>query len=411
MKNSFLLLISALFFGTASFSQTEIWKMQDYSIGQNVAGFPGGIANTIPTMAEVIQLPDSTYRMYFNSQWNLGVKHCISYAESPDAINWTVIDTSFCGSTDTLQRNFIIGGPSVVKLSSGQYRMYYRCTQKYPSGGTPQYHVRSAISSDGINFTQEGIRIDIKPFQPTSPFYLVGHGSYYKLSDGTFAGIFSANPDTSTLSAPSSLIHGTSADGLTWGNYTFLYSKHHDPIVVEKNGDYYMYGMNLAKYMVKAVSTDGLTWPVTADSVYFIDTLNLPMIVGGTKQIGDVGGIVMPDNEIFLYTNYGTTTGPSKDIIRFELQNPVTDLLESTITEGITIFPNPSNGHLQFAVNATQVSKGEIEIYNLLGESLFHSSNVEFKNATIELDIPSGIYIVKIYCDENFYLNKIIIQK
>lgn len=405
--------MSVFFACSTLFSQTETWKMQDYSIGQHVAGFPGGIANTIPTMSEVIQLPNTTYRMYFNSQWNMGDKHCISYAESPDAINWTVIDTSFCGSEDTLQRNYIIGGPSIVKLSSGQYRMYYRCTQKYPSGATPQYHVRSAISNDGINFTQEGIRIDIKPFLSTSPFYLVGHGSYYKLTDGTFAGIFSANPDTSTLSAPSSLIHGTSADGLTWGNYTFLYQNHHDPVVIEKSGSYYMYAMNLAKYMVKAVSTDGLTWPVSADSVNFVDTLNLPMLIGGTKKIGDVGGIVMPDNDIFLYTNYGTTTGPSRDIIRFELQNLTTQLSEvNSSHETITLFPNPSNGRFQLAINNKKLSKGELEIYNVFGENVFQSAISEFNNATIDLSsVSAGIYVVKFYSGEKLYMNKIIIQK
>jgi len=390
-----VLLVTLIFIAIASsFAQTEIWKQQNYCIGANAGGFPGGLAGTIPTMAEVIQLPGGNYRMYFNSQYNFGQRHCVSYAESTDGITWSSIDTAFCGSSDTTQRNFIIGGPSVIELPNGQFRMYYRCTQKYPNGGTPQYHVRSAISNDGLSWSQEGIRIDIKPFQPGSPFYLVGHGSYFLLADSTFAGIFSANPDSTTLQSASSLIHATSADGLTWGNYSYLYYQHHDPIVVKQFNTYILYAMDLAKKMVKAVSNTGTTWPATTDSVSFLDTSNVPMLINNTKRIGDVGGLALPNGDIYLYTNYSgtSTTGPSLDIIRFTLSNQTGIVNTLKEFEKISVAPNPSVNMI--TVNSAR-ELGFINIYTPIGEAVFQRDS---KNTLEQIDIsslPAGLYILQ----------------
>lgn len=403
-----LLVVTGLFISCHLFSQTEIWTHEDYSVGANVAGFPGGTAGTIPTMSEVIELPTGTFRMYLNTQYNFGQKHCISYAESPDAINWTMIDTVFCGPTDTTARNFILGGPSIIHMQNGQYRLYYRCTQKFSV--SPNYHVRSAISSDGINFTQEGIRIDIKPYLPTSPFYLVGHGSYYQLSNGSFAGIFSGNPDTSTLIAPSSLIHGTSTDGLTWGNYTFLYQNHHDPIVIKKNSTYHLYAMDLAKKMVKATSSDGLTWPATTDSVSFIDSAGTPMLINNTKRIGDVGGLTMPNGDIYLYTNYSgnNPSGPSKNIIRFTLSNPGVNVSENNSFSLLTnVFPVPVTENT--VIEFEKQEKFIFELTDNLGRVIYSQKHYNTGKINIgRIPMQNGIYFYRIITENGFSSGKII---
>jgi hypothetical protein len=397
MKKTLTIFSLSAIFALSSQAQTEIWKMQDYSIGENVAGFPGGLDNSIPTMAEVIMLPDSTFRMYVNTQWNMGEKHCISYAESPDAITWGPVDTCFCGSADTTARNYVVGGASIVKTTSGQYRMYYRATSKIPMGGFPEYHIRSAISSDGLIFTQEGIRIDIQPYDMSSDFVLAGHGSFYKLSGDSCAAIFSGNPDTSLISQPSSLIHATSPDGLVWGDFTFLYQNHHDPVVIKKNGKYIMYGMDLHYFMAKAISTNGIDWPSDTDSASFLDTSDDPMIVDGTKKIGDVGGIVMPDNEVFLYTNYGTTTGPSLDIIRYTLQNPGVEIIESDDSE-LSLFPNPCTAELNIVLSPEFADDlVSVEVLDLTGRNVCAWRDIaNTGNFSLDVrEIPTGTYLVK----------------
>jgi hypothetical protein len=286
--------------------------------------------------------------------------------------------------------------------------MYYRTTQKFTIA--PSYHVRSAISNDGIAFTQEGIRIDIQPYDISSDFTLVGHGTYWQYPDSTFGGIFSGNPDTSTVQ-PSSLIYTSSADGLTWGNFTFLYQGHHDPIVLKKNNQYILYSMNLTEYMATAVSNDGITWPASTDSVSFLDTANAPMLIGGTKRIGDIGGIVMPNNEIFLYTNFGTTTGPSTDIIRFELQNQTTGIAAENVADrAIQIFPNPfsSQTTLHFV---NPLKNATLSVNNCFGQKVAQLNNISGLTITINRDnLQSGLYFLRLTQNsKNIASDKLII--
>ena len=402
-----VLFTMCLAINTSVFSQTEIWQQQNYCVGQTINSFPAFFTNSYPTMSEVIQLPDSSYRMYVNVQYFPGVyTHCIGYASSSDAINWNYEDTCFCGSNDTTARNYILGGPSVIKLLSGGYRMYYRTTEKVASGPS-KYHVRSAFSIDGINFTQEGIRIDIQPYDVLSDFTLVGHGTYWQYPDSTFGGIFSGNPDTSIVQ-PSSLIYTSSADGLTWGNFTFLYQGHHDPIVLKKNNQYILYSMNLSEYMAKAVSNDGIIWPASTDSVSFLDTVNAPMLVNNTKRIGDVGGIVMPDNEIFLYTNFGTTTGPSEDIIRFTLTNPGIGIAENnSFSLEAIVFPVP-------VTDATVIEfelqdKIFLELTDNLGRIIFSKTYLNTDKINIgQIPMLNGIYFYRLITENGISSVKII---
>lgn len=49
---------------------------------------------------------------------------------------------------------------SLVKLPNGRMRMYYKAAQGQGGPGQATHKVYSAVSSDGINFTKEGLRID-----------------------------------------------------------------------------------------------------------------------------------------------------------------------------------------------------------------------------------------------------------
>jgi len=71
-----------------------------------------------------------------------------------------------------------------------------------------------------------------------------------------------------------------------------------------------------------------------------------------------------------------------------------------------SIYPNPSTGkfNIEFS-NQHQITS--VEIYNLLGESVFQQQN------TNEIDLSSaakGIYFVKVYAGEKIYTEKIIVE-
>lgn len=109
--------------------------------------------------AEVIVLPDETYRMYYSRQYyDAGIGDYRSEflsAVSADGLVWTKepgIRLNYGGTYDSMRMEHI----DVIKLPDGTYRMYY-------SGfdGT-YYRILSAASADGLLWIKEaGVRIDV----------------------------------------------------------------------------------------------------------------------------------------------------------------------------------------------------------------------------------------------------------
>ncbi len=76
-------------------------------------------------------------------------------------------------------------------------------------------------------------------------------------------------------------------------------------------------------------------------------------------------------------------------------------------TNDISIFPNPSNG--SFIFNCT-VSKGELEIYNVMGEKVY-SSLITNQSTSINIDAPNGIYFLQLKTEQVIATKKIAINK
>jgi hypothetical protein len=79
-------------------------------------------------------------------------------------------------------------------------------------------------------------------------------------------------------------------------------------------------------------------------------------------------------------------------------------------SRGISVFPNPSGG--KFTVRTNNSSINTIEIYNLTGTRIFSIPDTRILPAN-EIDLTGfakGIYFIKIYCRENIYSQKILIQ-
>ncbi|MGV8118372.1 MAG: hypothetical protein AB2L14_01280 [Candidatus Xenobiia bacterium LiM19] len=289
-----------------SASVAETWSFKGFALGQSI-----GNETNNSFMPDVIRLDNGLYRMYYGH--SSPSENTIKYAESADGINWTVMGAVLQGSSDANDREYIVTGPSVVRLPDGRYRMYYQSSTRNSTGQMPKLHVRSAISGDGVNFTREGVRIDISAYDSSAYFDLAGHGSYYIAADGSYVGIFSGNRQGDTL--PSSLFMGTSADGLTFGNYVELYKKWHDPIIINTGGAYVLYATYLLEKQGKASSTDGLTWSSEMTEVAFVDA-NGSRMTEASSGVGDISGLLMPSGNIRLYTNYGTSG--STDIVYFD---------------------------------------------------------------------------------------------
>ena len=170
--------------------------------------------------------------------------------------------------------------------------------------------------------------------------------------------------------------------------------------------------------MIKAVSNDGVNWPAVGDSASFLDSADTPMLINNTKRIGDVGGLTMPNGDIYLYTNYSGTnpTGPSLNIVRFTLQNPIGIFGNNQPDQHLITFPNPAVSliYLDFAgMNLSPNEMINVEVMNLFGHKVLSSTVMINSSNQIVLNIESlakGVYFVKSSTTKYAFLNKIVVN-
>ena len=155
------------------------------------ASMPSG---SDPTL---IQLDDGTYRMYYVDQ---GLQ-MIWTATSSDGLNWIKESSTGIGNTTGGEA---WGVPDSIELPDGRIRLYW---VDMPSGVSSSNFevIKSAISSDGLTFTEEGGYRTEDGY--VDPYILL-------TEEGNWIGLFSTTPDPSRL--PQRIYVGTSTDGLTW---------------------------------------------------------------------------------------------------------------------------------------------------------------------------------------------------
>ncbi len=107
----------------------------------------------------------------------------------------------------------------------------------------------------------------------------------------------------------------------------------------------------------------------------------------------------------FNMTSVGTT-----DVYNLKLSPLVTGFKENHNSENsISIYPNPSNGMFQIKNNEFKIIA--VEIYNVICEKIYTSTNNKENNLTIDIsNQPNGIYFVNVYSDEKKMVKKIVIQ-
>ena len=93
----------------------------------------------------VLRLPDRSWRMYYSTS-----ETHIASARSFDGLAWVKEGTRISAASLGAQN---VGLPTVVRVGSS-YRMYFRT---WSPGVTFRMH--SSLSSDGLNWTYEGIRL------------------------------------------------------------------------------------------------------------------------------------------------------------------------------------------------------------------------------------------------------------
>ncbi len=81
--------------------------------------------------------------------------------------------------------------------------------------------------------------------------------------------------------------------------------------------------------------------------------------------------------------------------------------------EAITVYPNPSGGKFTIKV-AEQEKPFHINIYNLVGEMIFHWESGNSLQASFEADLsrrPEGIYFVELDTEKANVVKRIILER
>ncbi len=294
------------------------YKFYSYAVGPGASG-SGYDGVTSAGMPDIIKFTDNTYRMYYGVALSTpvsGATTAIKSATSSDGVTWTVEsgyrllgDGDGDSGADGIPANEkLISAPNIIKVSNGTYRMYY---QAQSQGATPPDFVKSATSTDGTTWTREGTRIDTENgSQNQTAFSIAAQTSVIRYSDSDYVILLSANYQKAATQ-PSDLVIGTSTDGLTFSNFSVLYTDGHDPGVVnlENGSGYWMFFGHLTERQRVAFSSDGRSW-----QAYSQTTETIQQNSAGT-EVKEVSSTESPadrqplevNGEIWLYMNWNTS--------------------------------------------------------------------------------------------------------
>jgi hypothetical protein len=188
-------------------------------------------------------MKDGTIYLYFVDVATDGVAEKIGLMTSKDnGQTWSNrTNAKFTGIGDEVPVD-----PAPLLMDDGKIRLYYFDINEGRTGTKSTNKIYSAISTDGINFTQEeGVRFAKNDIY--DPFVLKD-GSTWRLYVGQIAG--------------NSVVSATSTDGLTFTEEGTAYTGGAVPFVQKEGGTYYLFtaGINIAS------STDGSKFTSTGKS-------------------------------------------------------------------------------------------------------------------------------------------------
>lgn len=158
----------------------------------------------------------------------------------------------------------------------------------------------------------------------------------------------------------------------------------------------YLYGMT----NTGGVNNLGTIFKILPDGTNYATMVNFDGAAYGTNPYGSL----FSDGSMLYGMTYSGGTNDFGVIFKTGL---ATDVEEQMNGSEVSIHPNPSNGI--FKVNTNTTSFSQIEIFNVLGESVYQSAVADTK---FEIDLSNqskGVYFVKIISEDNVVSNKKII--
>jgi hypothetical protein len=131
--------------------------------------------------------------------------------------------------------------------------------------------------------------------------------------------------------------------------------------------------------------------------------------LGNVQSISLACGDLDKDGYLDLFLACGSTdVSENQDRVWLNTSSVINSIHTKDIIS-LSVFPNPTNGHITLSLGTSQNQKALVEIYNLQGAQVFSKTFQNSSSATIDLTGNSaGIYVVKVIADGACYEEKIV---
>ena len=163
-------------------------------------------------------------------------------------------------------------------------------------------------------------------------------------------------------------------------------------------GDY-IYGMT----MFGGVNSIGIIFRIKPDGTGFSKLLDFD----GTTH-GSYPRRSLISDGTFLY-GMTSSGGENGDGVIFKFSPENLENSEFNFHSDITIYPNPSNGLIK--IETQSLTKLQIEVYNILGELIMEQSSLNQQTLIDLSNHSAGVYIVKVYYNDNKIIHEKIVIK
>lgn len=196
----------------------------------------------------IYKLKDGKFRLYYC------VKEGIVSAVSSDGLNFEkeagvrIAQVSGFGNHESM-----VCDPTIVDLPDGTIRMYYKGATGAGGPGKAVHEVFSAVSSDGLNFQKEGLRIDSKK---TGDDGWASVPEAVRLSDGRVRIYYVSD----AASVGHGIVSAISSDGLNFTKEETKLTGFVDPaVIILSDGQYLLLAKSfMGKGIYSFVSNDGI---------------------------------------------------------------------------------------------------------------------------------------------------------
>lgn len=172
---------------------------------------------------------------------------------------------------------------------------------------------------------------------------------------------------------------------------------------------------------VEASIDNGMTWVnlMTEDTTYSLQWIEPKPVLTGTSNGWQQFALELraltfligySDTLLYRFTFISDSLQTNKDgwmIDDFQLADWWEGIEEFSNSDLISVYPNPSSGGISIVNNNKATIEYQMEIIDIDGKTVLKE---EIKSSKLNLNLPNGLYLMKLKCDDITYLKKLIIK-